>query len=63
MTHYAIEVVDFDERWVEQFNSIKQVISRCIGQLILDVEHVGSTSVKGLPAMPILDFLIRQRES
>jgi len=56
LTHYAIEVVDFNERWVEEFNSIKQVISRCIGKLVLGVEHVGSTSVKGLPAKPILDI-------
>jgi GrpB-like predicted nucleotidyltransferase (UPF0157 family) len=56
LTHSGIEIVKFDERWAESFQSIKSVISKSLNDLIIDTEHVGSTSVNGLGAKPILDI-------
>ncbi|WP_226527110.1 GrpB family protein [Metabacillus niabensis] len=56
MTHTGIKILDFDEQWIKEFKSIKQVISKSLGNLIIDIEHVGSTSIKGLGAKPILDI-------
>nr|WP_212974407.1 GrpB family protein [Bacillus sp. J14TS2] len=51
-----MEIVNFDEQWGVRFQSIKQVISKNLGDLIIKIEHVGSTSVRGLGAKPILDI-------
>ncbi|ACL69025.1 uncharacterized conserved protein [Halothermothrix orenii H 168] len=39
-----------------EFKKIKNKILKYIGNLILSVEHVGSTSVEGLAAKPIIDI-------
>lgn len=52
----VIEVVSYDPVWKEQFQQIKSMIEGYIGDLILGIEHVGSTSVKGLSAKPIIDL-------
>jgi GrpB-like predicted nucleotidyltransferase (UPF0157 family) len=56
VTHSSIEIVKFDEQWAETFQSIKQVISKSLNDLIIEIEHVGSTSIQGLGAKPILDI-------
>lgn len=56
LTHSDIVVSKFDERWSEIFQSMKQVLSKSLNDLIIDIEHVGSTSVQGLGAKPILDI-------
>ncbi len=52
----GIEIIDYDDKWENWFLVIKDVISSTLGDLIIGVEHVGSTSVKGLGAKPILDI-------
>lgn len=51
-----IRIVDYDPEWPGAFNSIKQVIERTVGDLALRIEHVGSTSIPGLSAKPIIDL-------
>lgn len=49
-------VKDYDLHWPEQFEAIKKAISEALGDIALAVEHVGSTSVPGLAAKPIIDI-------
>ena len=49
-------VLPYDEAWQAAFEKIKGEIEEAIGGLIIGVEHVGSTSVKGLPAKPCIDI-------
>ena len=44
--------------WAEEYLQEKARILEAIGQQILDIRHVGSTSVAGVPAKPILDILV-----
>lgn len=46
MTHSGIEIVKYNEKWAETFQSIKQVISKSLNDLIIGIEHVGSTSTE-----------------
>lgn len=50
-----IVIVDYDERWPWLFDVIAQKIRAALGDAALAIEHVGSTSVKGLPAKPTID--------
>jgi GrpB-like predicted nucleotidyltransferase (UPF0157 family) len=52
----VIEVVDWSPRWAEQFEEVAAVLRRALADVrSARVEHVGSTSVPGLAAKPILD--------
>jgi len=52
----AVWTVDeYDPRWVQQFEAICAAIVPALEGLDARVEHVGSTSVPGLAAKPIID--------
>lgn len=52
-----IEVVDWTPRWAEQFEQVASVLREALVDVrSATVEHVGSTSVPGLAAKPILDI-------
>ena len=49
-------VLPYDESWNQAFEDIKNEIENALGDLILGIEHVGSTSVKGMSAKPCIDL-------
>ena len=51
-----IVVLPYDAAWEQNFTAIKNEIQQALGELALRIEHVGSTSVKGLSAKPIIDM-------
>ena len=52
--HVVVE--PYDETWTQDFNDIKTELEQALGDLALSIEHVGSTSVPGLSAKPIIDI-------
>ncbi len=52
----SVIVVPYDEAWKPAFEEIKKEIEGAIGELIIGIEHVGSTSVEGLSAKPCIDI-------
>jgi GrpB-like predicted nucleotidyltransferase (UPF0157 family) len=51
-----IRVVPYDPSWPEQFTGIRASLANALqGVPILAIEHVGSTSVPGLAAKPVID--------
>ena len=51
-----IVVLPYDEKWKQAFLDIKSELDAALGSLALSIEHVGSTSVPGLAAKPIIDI-------
>ena len=51
-----VVVVPYDETWPSAFEEIKHEIEEAVGDLIVGIEHIGSTSVAGLSAKPIIDI-------
>ena len=49
-------VLPYDKSWKSAFEEIKEEIESAIGDLILGIEHVGSTSVEGMSAKPCIDI-------
>ena len=56
-------VLPYDEAWKSAFESIKAELESALGDLIVGIEHVGSTSVEGMSAKPCIDIdvIIRDR--
>ena len=53
-----VELVEYDPAWLEQFSHEAGRIATALGERALRIEHVGSTSVPGLAAKPIIDILL-----
>jgi GrpB-like predicted nucleotidyltransferase (UPF0157 family) len=53
-----IQVVDYDPAWPDLFEREAGRIRAVLGDRVLRLEHVGSTSVPGLAAKPIIDMLL-----
>lgn len=48
-------IVDYDPDWPIQFESIRAQVAIATAGMATSIEHVGSTSVPGLAAKPIVD--------
>ena len=58
MNHRVIEVIDYDPNWESLFEIERKLLVNAIGSNAILIEHIGSTSVKGLVAKPVIDILI-----
>jgi GrpB-like predicted nucleotidyltransferase (UPF0157 family) len=57
----TVVVADYDSRWPALFEEEKALILGAIGHRTISIEHIGSTSVPGLGAKPIIDIMIAVR--
>lgn len=53
-----ITIVPYDSEWPSMFTAEAARIHQVLGDLALRVEHVGSTSVPGLAAKPVIDIQV-----
>jgi GrpB-like predicted nucleotidyltransferase (UPF0157 family) len=53
-----VELIDYDPDWPKKFETHARVIADALGRSALRIEHIGSTSVHGLAAKPIIDILV-----
>jgi len=57
-TGKPIVIADYDPRWPERFDRERALMLRTCGpDAFVAIEHVGSTSVPGLAAKPIIDIM------
>lgn len=52
----VVEVSPYNPKWREWFRVVCNEIWPQISDLVLDIVHVGSTSIEGLSAKPIIDM-------
>jgi GrpB-like predicted nucleotidyltransferase (UPF0157 family) len=53
-----IIVVDYDANWSSQYEQEKKQILLALGDTVTNIQHIGSTSVPGLAAKPVIDMLL-----
>jgi GrpB-like predicted nucleotidyltransferase (UPF0157 family) len=51
-------IVEHQDRWAVDFAALRDLLAECLGLLAHSIEHVGSTSVLGLAAKPIIDLIV-----
>lgn len=49
-------MLPYDSAWKTAFEEIRKEIEEAVGDLIVGMEHVGSTSVEGMSAKPCIDL-------
>ena len=54
----TVEVVPHNARWAAQFAAEARQLQSVLASLKPTIEHIGSTSVQGLPAKPTIDVLV-----
>jgi GrpB-like predicted nucleotidyltransferase (UPF0157 family)/SAM-dependent methyltransferase len=59
----TITLAGYDPQWPRLFDREAERIRRVLGDRVLVLEHVGSTSVPGLCAKPIIDVLLEVPDS
>lgn len=59
VTKEDVAITPYDPIWPLRFQEEKQHLQSCLpSQLIVRIEHFGSTAVPGLPSKPIVDMLV-----
>lgn len=53
-----VTFTSYNPEWKQQFLSLKHDLDIVLSHLEVQVEHIGSTSVEGLSAKPIIDIMI-----
>lgn len=52
-----VEVKPYDEHWISMFENEAKKLHGIFGPEIIKIHHIGSTSVNGLKAKPIIDMM------
>jgi GrpB-like predicted nucleotidyltransferase (UPF0157 family) len=58
-----VEILDYDPRWPTWYEREKARIRSVLGDRVVRIEHVGSTSVPNLPSKPLIDIALEVLDS
>ncbi|EOI3554320.1 GrpB family protein [Cronobacter dublinensis] len=58
MAARQITLENYDPAWPERFRQEADTLRATLGEIIVAVHHIGSTSVPGLAAKPVIDMLL-----
>jgi GrpB-like predicted nucleotidyltransferase (UPF0157 family) len=50
-----------DPRWKDLFAREAELLRTCLGEAVLEIQHIGSTAIPGIVAKPIIDILVEAR--
>jgi GrpB-like predicted nucleotidyltransferase (UPF0157 family) len=53
-----IQLSPYQPSWKERFHSEKERLQTVFGPAALEIEHIASTAIEGLPAKPIIDIAV-----
>jgi GrpB-like predicted nucleotidyltransferase (UPF0157 family) len=53
-----IKIVSYDQRWPTEFHRIGLPLREAMGNLVIRIDHIGSTAVPGLAAKDVIDVQV-----
>jgi len=56
MTNTKILIEDYSPSWAVTFQQLKSIYELHLSDLVIDIQHIGSTAVYGLAAKPVIDI-------
>jgi GrpB-like predicted nucleotidyltransferase (UPF0157 family) len=60
--HRPYRLVEYDPNWPNEYIKRREKISSVLGENIIDIQHVGSTSIVGMTAKPQIDILVAVKD-
>ncbi len=54
----TVKLSPFSQKWEELYKIEEKKIADALGALALDIQHIGSTSIMGLSAKPVIDIAV-----
>jgi GrpB-like predicted nucleotidyltransferase (UPF0157 family) len=54
----TVQLLPHNEEWLLLFEDEKQSLKEALGEIILAIEHIGSTAIPNIPAKPIIDIAL-----
>ena len=58
LKRYTVKLSQYRPVWAWEFEVEKQCLMDVLGSKVIDIQHIGSTSIPGLVAKPIIDLSI-----
>jgi GrpB-like predicted nucleotidyltransferase (UPF0157 family) len=58
LERHTVRLLDYDPHWALAFELEAAALWQRVGDLVVDIQHVGSTAVPGIVAKPILDIVV-----
>jgi GrpB-like predicted nucleotidyltransferase (UPF0157 family)/broad-specificity NMP kinase len=52
----TVKLASHNPKWKELFKEEKRLLKRTFGDVVIAIEHIGSTAIPGIPAKPIIDM-------
>ena len=58
MDQPIVNLNEYDPNWEKEFQDEKKRIVQVLGDKVVGIEHIGSTSIRGMAAKPIIDIMV-----
>ena len=56
--HRPYTLEEYNPQWKETFKEVSSRVKNILGDIALEIEHIGSTSIEGMVAKPQIDILV-----
>lgn len=53
-----VELEDYNPKWKNEYEKEEKLLKEILGDKIIEIHHIGSTSIEGLKAKPVIDILV-----
>lgn len=52
-----VELESYNPKWVEDYNKEEKLLKELLKDYLIEIHHIGSTSIPGLMAKPVIDII------
>lgn len=53
-----VELAEYNSNWKREYENEEELLKEVLGDRIIEIHHIGSTSIEGLKAKPVIDILV-----
>lgn len=53
-----VELAEYNLNWKKEYEKEEKLLKEVLGDRIIEIHHIGSTSIEGLKAKPVIDIIV-----